>query len=441
LHNIISGTSMVAFLAGFGLSNITPKVGCQLVGYSNRKTGATGVHDVLMARALVLESEGERWAVVSNDICYLNARTVKETREAVRQRTEIPPSHIFVAATHTHSGPHDRDSENWDRPLADIIADAVVQACNMLKPAHVGGAFGTLHGYSINRRWLDRPVDPGVGVIRIDDLEGKTLGLVTNFGCHGVVLGYDNYLVSSDWPGIACRYLEDALGPQSVCLFLQGGSGDTNPLVDGVRKHLQSGHAVVSIGDIYSYHGGPDDPDRWNIGDRGGGTFEEARELGKAFADEALRVARGIVPRPVEKGPWSEQFFIDAAKAPDEPKPDIPFPSHLRERPQITIEDGKIHAEIMAIGIDRIVIVGEPGEILSQTAVALRTRLRVMGFDTPLVVSYANGWMAYLPDSAAFDEGGYETSWPNYLGVSRYFQDRVWDRVEPELRKRVRIGS
>ncbi|MEZ4733470.1 MAG: hypothetical protein R3E79_40760 [Caldilineaceae bacterium] len=36
---------MSAFQAGFGRADITPKLGCKLVGYGGREEGATAVHD------------------------------------------------------------------------------------------------------------------------------------------------------------------------------------------------------------------------------------------------------------------------------------------------------------------------------------------------------------------------------------------------------------
>ena len=81
---------MTSFKAGFGRADITPKLGCQMVGYGNRKSGATGVHDPLLARALVVEDEGGAWALVSNDLCYTNINTVNAIRAAVTARTGIP---------------------------------------------------------------------------------------------------------------------------------------------------------------------------------------------------------------------------------------------------------------------------------------------------------------------------------------------------------------
>ena len=73
-------------------------------------------------------------------------------------------------------------------------------------------ANGFLYGYSINRRWLDRPIDPSLSVIRVDEVDGQPLAIVGNYACHAVVLGYDNLLISGDWPGYASRYLENDFG-------------------------------------------------------------------------------------------------------------------------------------------------------------------------------------------------------------------------------------
>ncbi len=428
---------MTPLRAGFGRSDITPKIGCKLVGYAGRPGGATGVHDRLFSRALVLEDENGRWALISNDLCYLNAETVREIRDAIQRRVGIPPAHVFVATIHTHAGPHDRHAENWDRPLPELIADAVEAACQALQPARIGSGYGFLYGYSINRRWLDRPVDPGIAVLRVDDADGNPLGLVTNFGCHAVVLGYDNYLISADWPGYACTKLEEALSAGTTCLFLQGGSGDVNPLVEGVRNRLRSGHTIVAIGDVSTYYGSADDPQRWNIGDRGGGTFAEVAELGEAFADEVLRVARRISTTVPSDSLWSEQLIVNAAMEPDEPGLELPALSRSLITEAPTIEDPRmIPMEIMLLGIGGMMLVGEPGECFSQTAVNLKTRLRLMGYATPALVSYANGWFVYLPEPEAFDEGGYEPGWAKRLGISRHLQARVWQTVEPVLRQR-----
>jgi len=419
---------MPALRAGFGKVAITPKLGAQMVGYAGRPSGATDIHDPLFARALVLEDNTSLWAVISCDLCYLFNESVAEVRAAAEQRVGIPPSHLFLATTHTHSGPHDRHPQNWDRRLPELIADAVEAGYAARQPARLGAGYGFLYGYSINRRWLDRPVDPAVAVLRVDDAEGKLLGLLSIYASHAVVMGNDNLHVSGDWPGNAMQRLEEEW-PGSTCLYFQGGAGDINPLVEGVRKRLVSGDPIRAIGQISTYYGSADDPAAWNIGDRGGGSFDEVAELGAAFAQEVTHVARGIAAQEPEQAFWSEQVVINAAAEPGE-HPLSADAVLATERPEFG--DGKnLPAELMLMQLGDLLLVGQPGEVFSETAVNLRTRLRALGYRVPMLASYANGWWLYLPEPEAFAEGGYEPGWAVNLNISRQFQPRAWQAIRP----------
>jgi hypothetical protein len=147
--------------AGFGRADVTPKLGCKLVGYGGRDQGATGVHDPLLARALVVEDDGGAWALVSVEFCWLTAQSVAEIRAATQQRTGIPAEHVFVATTHTHGGPNGAHAQNWDRPLAEIITDAVEQAYKARRPARVGtGSACSTAIQSTAAGWINRSTRP-----------------------------------------------------------------------------------------------------------------------------------------------------------------------------------------------------------------------------------------------------------------------------------------
>jgi hypothetical protein len=403
-----------AFQAGFGRADITPKLGCRLMGYGNRTHGATGVHDRLWARALVLAQADTAWAIVACELRCVDADTTREARTAIQQRVGIPSSNVFVCSTHTHSGPHDRDADNWERPLGELLADAVEQAHRALQPARIGSGYGMLVGYSINRRWIDRPVDPGVAVLRVDGDDGRPLGVVACFGCHPVVLGYDNYLVSADWPGFGCTQVEQALGPGAVSLFLQGGGGNVNPVVAGVRAALRSGRPVVAIGGVSAYYGDAGSPEAYHVGDRRGGTFAEVEELGAAFAHEVVHVHRGIPVAAPAGAIWSAQVELDAAAGAGGAAPPVP-------------------AELMLLALGDVLLVGQPGEVFAETSVQLRTHLRTLGVRTPMVVGHANGWLSYLPEPEAFPEGGYEVGRAHGVGTDPSFQPRVRQALDAVL--------
>lgn len=423
---------MATLLAGFGRVDITPKLSCKLVGYGGREQGATAVHDPLQARSLVIENESGCWGLLSADLCYLSEPSVTAIRQAVTAQTGIPGTHLLISTTHTHAGPHDRHPDNWERPLPEIMADAVSAAFNARQPAQIGSGAGFLYGYSINRRWLDRPVDPGVTVLRVDDAAGNILGLWCNFACHSVVLGSDNLQLSGDWPGYAMTKLEATLGTGTTCLFTQGGSGNINPLVAGVRQQLRNDVTIRAIGEVSAYYGQADDPNQWSIGDRKGGTFAEVAELGDAFAEEAAYIAKRIVTTP--SAPlWSQQVTVNAAADPDEHpiKPTAPL---LTEQPIVT-DASNIPAEIMLLQIGDLMLVTQPAEVFTETAIDLKIRLRALGYQTPALVTYTNGFLLYLPEPGDFPEGGYEVRWAVSLGLSKQFQPRVREAILPILQQ------
>jgi neutral ceramidase len=425
---------MTVLQAGIGKSIITPRIGAKLVGYFNRPDGSKGVHDELCARALAIDNGEQVVAICSVELLWLWAQIVNEVRETVAERCDLHPENILIACTHTHGGPAPHSQDDWDTPVVDLIADAIVEAYETRQPATIGFGFGQLAGYSINRRWLNRPADPSVGVIRIDKADGKPLAIVGNFACHAVVMGYDNYYLSGDWPGYSSRLLEAELGEGAVALFTQGGAGDVNPLTETVRQRLEAGHPVGTIGNLTSFYGEyqPENPTTWNIEDRGGGTFLECETIARAYNREAMRVWKAIKTSsdvPI----WIEKTIVNNAAGPDENQSEGLPPEYRDYIPEI--QDGVIPMEIMLLGIGSAVLVTQPGEVFSETAVALRKAGQQMGYGFPWLVSYANGSFAYLPPANAFDEGGYEVQWALRYGLTRSMQDRISDAIMPILKQ------
>ncbi len=417
---------MAELKAGFGILTITPKVGSEMAGYSNRQGLSTGVHDDLHSRALVVEGDDSIWALSANEICFFTEPTVAQIREQVAARTPIPAGNVFLCTVHTHSGPYDNHPEDWERPLADLVAEAIVQAYEHRVPARLGAGRGRLDGYTINRRFIDRPTDPGMAVLRVEDLEGQVLGSVVNWNCHAVVLGYDNLLISADFPGVASAELEGRLGEGVVALYVNGGTGNVNPYTRGVRAKLTGEYTIDTMAEGPHYYGTGETRPRFHIGDRGGGTFEESEELGQAVAEETWKIAQTIQVGEPSRRPWvgSARVEIRCDNAPP-----------LEERLRAYVDPESFDSvEVMALGVGEVALVGEPGEVFAETFVDFKRCLWQMGFGVPMAASYANGFFGYLPPAHAFPEGGYEVGWARRLGLREDMQERMWEAIEGIIR-------
>src|ERR1043166_8627184 len=89
---------------GAALTDITPPMGIPMAGYYHER-GADGVLDPLYSKALVIESGGERAALVVLDLISIRRKITDKARLAIEKTTGIKAGHIMISATHAHTGP------------------------------------------------------------------------------------------------------------------------------------------------------------------------------------------------------------------------------------------------------------------------------------------------------------------------------------------------
>ncbi|MDZ7618523.1 MAG: neutral/alkaline non-lysosomal ceramidase N-terminal domain-containing protein, partial [Patescibacteria group bacterium] len=91
---------------GFASIDFTPPAGLPLMGNFRDDYAARGVHDPLLAKAMVFEdARGGKAAVLALDICMLNRDNVALIRRAIGRECSVPPENVLVHATHTHGAP------------------------------------------------------------------------------------------------------------------------------------------------------------------------------------------------------------------------------------------------------------------------------------------------------------------------------------------------
>jgi hypothetical protein len=73
------------------------------------------------------------------------------------------------------------------------------------------------------------PLDPEIGILRVDRGTGEPLAVVYNFAGHAYG-GVPSGGVTADFPGFASAVVEEALGHGAKALFLQGAAGDVTPI-------------------------------------------------------------------------------------------------------------------------------------------------------------------------------------------------------------------
>ncbi|MBM3980504.1 MAG: hypothetical protein FJ304_09475 [Planctomycetes bacterium] len=207
-------------------------------------------NDPLYAKALVVKSGAATLVLVTLDavavgeIGYIGNDYLGKVRARLQKELDIAPESVVVNASHCH-GVVCADAD-------EKTVEAVKTAAANLVPVTVGVGVGHEDRVSENRRLKLKsgkeadarhayalppddevvgvgPIDPQIGVLRLDRADGRTLAVVYTFACHPI-MGVNGDGNTADLSGFASRVIENNLSEGTVALFVQGCGGDINPV-------------------------------------------------------------------------------------------------------------------------------------------------------------------------------------------------------------------
>jgi len=227
-------------------------------------------HERLYVRAIVLDNGTTRVALIGADQGGLPEGVWKAASKQIAAELNCPVENIVMSATHTHSGwgpggfpgmrglRPDAGANPPPPPIVGQILDAVRQAKAKLQAARVG--YGTGKSYlNVNRDavdgeshlWtqapnLDGPSDKTVAVIEFLAATGEPIAVYMDYAMHPVN-GFLAGLTSADFAGAASRYVEQAFDDKAVVVFVQGASGDQNPLYLRAATNTMASQSGVPI--------------------------------------------------------------------------------------------------------------------------------------------------------------------------------------------------
>ncbi len=419
--------------AGAATSNITPWLGIPMRGAFRDVTLADTVHDELLAKALVLDDGARQIAFVLCDLTMMTGAMMAAVKERIAERAHIPPDHVLIAATHTHSAPAtvsigfmDEETE-YTAWATRKIADAVEIAAQRLQPARVGFASVQEPRIVFNRRYHMRNgqvhFNPGVGnpdVLRpagttdpeftlcyVESAAGDAIAVLGNYALHYV--GTDSGAeISADYFGHFFRAVQHLLGPQTVGLLFNGASGNIN----GVnvfkpwpnRGHAQAarmakvlaGHALTEI-QLMEMH------DHAALG-AAVGAFDFAR---KQTTDADVAVADQVLSGNYE---YTEGPFSAVTGQPIYPRW---APAYAREIKVLHAMPQTLTSTVQALRVGPAGFAALPGEIFVEIGLAVKAG---SPFAPQFVMSLANDYLGYVASDEQLALGAYET-WPSRSAI------------------------
>lgn len=418
--------------AGAARGELAPPLGLSMMGYGRREGLATGVHDALHCRALVLSDGETRVAFAFCDLLCFAEELCVPIAERVAAATDIPAANVWVCATHTHSAPAfnlwktpaspegsprfglDRA---WECAFPERIAATVIDAWEARRPARVAFGHSTAH-IGANRRcptaeggirlipYDDGPADHAVTVMALQDAAGAPLAMLVNHACHGVVLTEDNLLYSGDWLGLCATMLEAEQGA-GVALLAQGACGNIDPRRRGsfalaeaaareVADAARAALAAAEYTDVVSL-------------------TPQAIPVTLDLKDTAVAVARGEahvaqVERNIERheapGSTHTQRLQDELRLAQVGLGQALAVHEGNVRfPRADTHAGTLGCTVRMLDVNGHPFVGVPGEPFTEFGLAVRDAARAR---PAFVFGYCHDYIGYIPTRAAYDSGGYE---------------------------------
>src|SRR5215203_5941255 len=92
----IPPTKPGSVMVGAAEIDVTPPIGHRMAGYFDERL-ATGVHDPLKAKAIVLQHRDQQIALVFCDLVGVSLNVTTNARSLASQQTGIPYSHIVIS--------------------------------------------------------------------------------------------------------------------------------------------------------------------------------------------------------------------------------------------------------------------------------------------------------------------------------------------------------
>jgi len=333
------------FRAGIAFRNVTPDPLLPVSGGVGPSHPVTRKEGELNVRALVLEQENTRVAIVSADFLGFPAVLGNKVRAAIKG---IPAENILIGATHTHSAPDcygfpDGKGGTASDPkylefVCTRMAEAINEAESNLKPAQLKIATGEAKGKIAYNYYAEQLYDPRCHVIQALDSSGKPFATLVNYAIHPEVLGNSVGICSPD-----------LIAPLYARIAEKGG-----------------GTAIF----MNSAQGGMVTADNRQPGGKDARTWGECQRIGTLLADEALRI--------IEDAPTQASPKLSCAARPLTLPVDSPLMrALLKELPGGPGEDTKtLTTQMNLINLGNAQILTIPGEALPNIGYYLKRKMR-----------------------------------------------------------------
>lgn len=399
---------------GFAETNITPDGPVQLVGFPRIDNQSRGILHPLNAQILIFRFQEETMCLAAVDSLGFTVELTMKLRKEIASVLNISTDKIMVCFSHTHSAPNAAEEPAYFTFVCDQICIAAKEAAKQMRPFHVAWGIGD-HLIGINRRSDTSAVEPRLGILKLEDPDGKPALLLLRVSAHANVLTSDNYKISSDYFGLTRQKLSNTFG--CPVMMVQGASGNLRPRFQQKNADFMEIQGVDALEKPYT------DTEKQKY-------FQQSLDALENMADSVLAsvvpIWKKLKTEPVHRLAMFSVIHPFAADVPSlkraeeiaeeaETEAGIDGNGWLMEVRKL--REKKVFTQTADIEFQYFMLndgcfCGVANEIMCEISLDVWQKSEDSFF---FLNGYTNGIDSYLPTAEEYDKGGYEVLWSNLI--------------------------
>jgi len=425
--------------AGAAMVEITPPLGTCIPGVGCCPK-ATEIRDPLHARALVLENDGRRCAIVSCDLKFMMPTFLEQIREEASSRFGIAPEALIVHPVQNHAAPgigHHLITGDWLHLPAEFqplrgsdevynpvavrgILQAISQAAAGLQPVTIHVGRGVDGRVAFNRRFIMRdgtvttqphpgdpnilqcegPTDPEVAVMTLVAGNEQPIAVILHHSCHPAH-GFGDHWISAGWPGAWADGVRRLLGPACIPLVLNGACGNVHtrnyldPAQDDDYREIGRKLTETTARILQQLHPVEDTTLHW-------AARKVLLPLRSPSADEIAAADALLTAHPVPQ--WLDDAHSQVSW-------DWVYAASQLDLAQQCARHADYEYEIRLLQLGPIALLTFMGEPFVEAQLEIK---RTSPAAWTFVAHMCGGIVSYLPTRHAYAAGGYETRISNW---------------------------
>lgn len=194
------------------------------------------INDKLFVRSIFIENETSSSVLIAVDIGMIRNDFYDKITQRIEKELGVPALNVYLFPSHTHSAPWGSSPE-LEEAVFESVKSAKANKQSAVLSYNTGLSYINVNRDVIDpetRLWsqgpnYDGPSDKTVSVIKFSDKEGNPIAVFYNYAMHANMM-FMSGSISSDFTGVASKYVEDYYGNDLVAMFSSGAAGDQNPI-------------------------------------------------------------------------------------------------------------------------------------------------------------------------------------------------------------------